>query len=230
MQPYTIISLGGSAVIPDAGRIDTAFVSHFCSLIRTLVTTDQRRFCISLGGGKTCRMYQYALSTVRPDITHNDLDWLGIYTCRYNAEFIRLCFADLAYETMVYNFDKRVETEKPIIIVGADQPGHSSDYDAVENALLYGAKHIINISNTSYVCNVDPKTDPNAVCYDKLNWDQYIEIIPDNWHPGLSTPFDPVSARKCREHGITVSLVSASELTEMELCLRGQPYAGTTIG
>ncbi len=230
-QPYTIISLGGSMISPEPGRIDTEFVSLFVSTIRSLATSDQRRFCISLGGGQTCRLYQNALRSVRTDVSDSELDWLGVYTCRYNAEFMRLAFADLAYESMVHSFDAKIQTDKPVVIIGAERPGgHSSDYDAVENALLYGAKHIINISNISYVYSSDPRTNPDATRYDALNWDQYLEIIPSGWKPGLSTPFDPVSAQVCRQNGITVSLVSGREADDMIACLKGEKYNGTTIG
>jgi uridylate kinase len=59
MSRYTIISVGGSIVIPKTG-FDPAFLKEFRALILKEVKKG-RRFILTIGGGATCRQYQAAL-------------------------------------------------------------------------------------------------------------------------------------------------------------------------
>src|ERR1035437_166327 len=92
-----VMSLGGSLIVPD--EIDTDFLKLFISMIKEYVSKDFH-FLIITGGGKICRRYNDSLKKI-VESTNEDLDWLGISATRLNAEFVRICFGDLAYEKVV---------------------------------------------------------------------------------------------------------------------------------
>jgi len=78
-----------------------------------------RRFVIIVGGGKVCRQYQDALSkTIKANNT--DLDWIGIYTTRLNAEFVRMSFEGIAENEIVLDPSRLASFTKPIIIGAGD--------------------------------------------------------------------------------------------------------------
>ena len=73
-------------------------------------------FVIITGGGKTCRMYNSSLEKII-NPTDEELDWLGIFVTRLNAELIKISFGELAYENILLDPDVVPETEKPGIIM-----------------------------------------------------------------------------------------------------------------
>lgn len=90
-EEIIIISLGGSLIVPD--QIDISFLKNFKTLILSHIKQG-KKFIIITGGGKICRKYQDALKEISKP-SHNDLDLLGIYSTRFNAEFLRLIFENL---------------------------------------------------------------------------------------------------------------------------------------
>ena len=143
IKEHIIISLGGSLIIPD--EIDVALMIEFVSTIKKY--TDRGfRFVIITGGGKVCRKYQGALTNIK-ETNQDDLDWLGIYSTRLNAEFIKLSFGDLAYSEIILDPNIVPHTDKPIILGAGWKPGWSTDYDAVIIAEQLKAMKVINLSN-----------------------------------------------------------------------------------
>mgnify|MGYP001589379225 CR=1 FL=1 len=220
------MSVGGSLIVPD--QIDTDFLKRFKALITEKVAQGFS-FCIITGGGKTCRRYQAAAEEVVPEITQTDLDWVGLNINTYHAKFLRILFGGMAAPVIVEDFSQPVPTGHPIILVGAEAPGHSSDYDAVVMAKLYGAKRLVNLSNIDYVYDSDPRTNPDAKKIEKIIWAEFRKIIPDEFTPGLSSPFDPVAAREAEALGLEVAVINGTKLEEFSNYLDGKPFAGTVI-
>src|SRR3989339_587180 len=125
---YKVLSVGGSIIIPKTG-FDTEFLKKFRALILSRVKKGDK-FVLVVGGGATCRQYQKAAVDVAK-LSSTDLDWLGIKTTWFNAEFVRLLFGNYAHKFIVTNPTERLTTEKSIIVAGGWKPGCSTDKDAV---------------------------------------------------------------------------------------------------
>lgn len=218
---WTVISLGGSVLVPEA--VDTDFLKGFTQLITEL----PERFVIITGGGRTARTYQHAARTLGP-VTDEGLDWIGIHATRLNAELLRSGFGAHAAPRLLIDplHDELADT--PVIIGAGWKPGCSTDYDAALVAERVGAARIVNISNISHVYDKDPAAE-DAKPLEQLTWDELLALTGEEWSPGLNAPFDPVAARHCRAHGITVHVVSA-DLKNLRALLRGEEFIGSTIG
>ncbi len=223
---YKIISVGGSIIIPKTG-FDIEFLKRFSNLIIEQVKKGDK-FILVVGGGSTCRMYQKALGETLK-VSQNDLDWLGIYTTWYNAEFVRLLFGKLAYQEIIKNPTKKIKINKPIIIAGGWKPGCSTDYDAVLLAKTYDVKEIINASNVSHVYTSDPKIDKDAKPLEKATWQEFRKIIGDKWTPGANLPFDPKAAKEAEKLKLKVLFVKGTELSELKKGIIGEAVNGTII-
>jgi uridylate kinase len=223
---HKIISLGGSIIIPKTG-FDIEFLKKFRQLIINRVKKGDK-FILVVGGGSTCRQYQQAAKSVA-NLSDEQLDWLGIYTTWYNAEFVRLLFGDLAYKEIVKNPTNKIITNKPIIIAGGWKPCCSTDYDAVLLAKTYGAKEVINASNVDYVYTADPKKDKSAQPLKNLTWEEFRKIMGDKWTPGANLPFDPLATKEAEKLGLEVKFVKGTELGEIERCLSGKKARGTNV-
>lgn len=227
MKNPTILSLGGSLVVPDA--IDTKFLSGFKVLLEAELAKG-KEFIVVLGGGKTARRYQAAGKEVAP-LTPDEVDWLGIYSIQLNAELVRIIFGKLAHEKVVIKPADLPQVQKPLVVAGAEEPGHSSDFDAVEMAVQAGAKRIVNLSNIDYVYTKDPRKFQDAVKIEKSTWAEFRKILPpvEAWEPGSNTPFDPVAAKRAEELGLEVVVMNGTNIENLENYLAGKAFKGTVI-
>lgn len=225
-QNWTIISLGGSLIVPD--RIDTGFLIAFRDLIISYVKQGSS-FIIVTGGGKTARIYQEALEQIS-NPSAEDLDWVGIGSLRLNALLVSKMFGELAHPEVINNGpDGFVDVQKPVVIVGAVNPGKSTDLGAIRFAVKTGAKRVINLSNIDYAYDSDPRKNPDAKRLENVSWAEYRSYIPSEWKPGLSTPFDPIASKKAEEAGIEVAIMNGADLENLQNYLDGKEFKGTII-
>lgn len=220
-----IISLGGSLIIPDG--IDIKFLNDFRELILAQVK-DGKKFVIVTGGGKVCRRYQNAAKEIS-NPSNEDLDWIGIASLKLNAELLRVIFGKYAHDKVIPNLSKSFSFEKPIVIGSAYEPGQSTDWDAVLAAKNIGAKKMVNLSNTDYVYDSDPKINPNAKKIERISWAEYENLIPKDWNPGLNTPFDPIASKQANIIGLEVAMLNGNNIENLKNYLDNKKFIGTVI-
>jgi uridylate kinase len=222
-----VMSVGGSLIVP--GEIDTAFLSSLKTFVET-ETANGRRFIIIAGGGRTARNYQEAAGTVS-QLASEDLDWMGIHATRLNGHLLRTIFRDIAYHEMITNPDtvEDIPGEPKVIIASGYRPGASTDLRAVQIANLVGAKKVINLSNIDYVYTADPRKDDKAEKIEQITWSEFRKLIPEEWDPGLSSPFDPVAAKEAEANHIGVAIINGSNLSEVSKYLADELFIGTKI-
>jgi uridylate kinase len=221
-----VISLGGSLIVPATG-IDTAFLKAFHDLLLAQIEKGQR-FIVIGGGGSTARAYMnaaQALVSLEPE----DMDWLGIHSCRLNGHLLRTIFRSVAHPVMVKDPRRKKACHEPILIGTGWKPGWSSDYCAVRFARTYGAQYIINLSNIEKVYSKDPKKHADAVPYDHMTWKQLQAIVGDVWVPGSSAPFDPIATKWASRWKMKVVVARGSDIENTRAILNHEPFIGTTI-
>lgn len=218
-----IISLGGSTVVP--GEIDTVFLKVFKNTVKKYLS--DKRFFIFVGGGKVSRNYQKALQEFGAD--NKERDTIGIDVSRLNARVAKQVFGDTAFSDIIINPAKKISTKKDIIIGAGWKPGWSTDYCCVTLAKNMGIKTIINLTNTDYVYDKDPKKYKSAKPYEKISWKDFRKIVGNKWSPGLSSPFDPRASREAEVLKIKVAIINGKKLNQLENFLHEKPFVGTII-
>lgn len=222
-----VMSVGGSLIVP--GNIDTEFLSTLKTFIDTQ-TAIGRRFIIIAGGGRTARNYQEAAAAVS-DLTTDDLDWMGIHATRLNGHLLRTIFRDIAYRVMITNPDEVLDipTKEKVIIAAGYRPGCSTDLRAIQIAERVGAKKVINLSNIDYVYTDDPRSNPAAQKIETISWADFRKLIPTDWDPGLSSPFDPIAAKEAEAKNIEVAIINGNRPEALTDYLQGMEFVGTKI-
>lgn len=220
-----VLSLGGSLIVPD--EVDSSFLKKFINLISERVKKGDR-FIIVCGGGGVNRKYNNAAKKIK-QLSNEELDWIGIHATRYNANFLRILFGELAYKDIVTNPYKKIETDKPVIIGSGYEPGWSSDYDAVYLAKTYGIKNMANLSNIDYAYDKDPKEFPDAKKIKTISWADFRLIVGDKWEPRMNKPFDPIASREAQKLGLEVAILNGKKLANLEKYLDGEKFNGTVI-
>lgn len=227
-QETIVMSVGGSLIVPD--QIDTNFLASLKSLIETETATNGRRFIIIAGGGKTARRYQDAAASVAK-LENEDLDWLGLHATRLNGHLLLTIFRKLAHRVMVTNPDDVLDIPQsaPLIVAAGYRPGASTDLRAIQIADRVGAHKVVNLSNIEYVYTADPRLNPNAEKIEDITWAEFRKLIPSEWDPGLSSPFDPIAAKEAEEKNIEVACIDGAKLDSLQNYLNDQPFIGTRI-
>ena len=228
MKMVTVISLGGSIIVPDA--VDVAFLARFDQAIRAYLAQDEeRKLILVCGGGAPARVYQQAMKTLNEHTPGEALDWLGIKATHLNAQLVKTLFGELAPNEVVTDPTAPYAFEGRILIAAGWKPGFSTDTDAVYLAERFGSKLIINLSNTAQVYTADPKKDPDAKPLVKVSWKEYRKMIGDEWTSGRSTPFDPIASAKAQELGMSVVCADGRKIENTIAILEGKEFFGTTI-
>jgi len=227
IQETIVMSVGGSLIVP--GAIDIDFLKTLKQFIETEIAAG-RRFIIIAGGGRTARNYQEAAAAVT-DLTPDDLDWMGIHATRLNGHLLRTIFRDSAHRVMITNPDEILDVPEGIKVVIASgyRPGCSTDLRAIQIAERIGAKKVINLSNIDYVYTADPRTDSTAQKIDVISWADFRALIPDEWDPGLSSPFDPVAAKEAEAKKIEVAIINGMRPEALTDYLHNREFIGTRI-
>lgn len=212
-------------MVPD--EIDVDFLRIFMDFVKEKVAAGEK-FILITGGGRICRRYQKSAKDLGVSSV-SDNDWVGIYATRFNGEFLRILFGDLAYGELITDPSKIPETEKPVIVASGWKPGWSTDYDAVFMAETVKIKKIVNMTNVDYVYDKDPKQFPDAKKIETVSWGEYRKLIPEKWGPGLNTPFDPIASRKAEELGLEVAILNGKNMNNVRKYFDGEDFIGTVI-
>lgn len=221
-----VLSLGGSLIVPDT--LDTVFLEAFKSSILALLE-DGYSFIIIPGGGATARRYQTALMEL--GITEPSVrDRVGMRACLLNAELLLTLFKDQAHPELILENAQVAEITHPLIIAVGTEAGRSSDAGSVELAVASGVHTVVNLSNIAHVYARDPRLNPEAESYREISWVDYRALIPADWDPGLSTPFDPVASKMAEESGLTVAILDGHDIQAFERFVREGICEGTLIG
>ena len=157
------------------------------------------------------------------------MDWLGIEATIINAEFIRYMFGDFAEKKLLNNPNKKIITQKRIIVGSGWMPGCSSDKDAVLAAKTYGVKTVINLSNILYVYDRDPKKFKNAKPIKNASWDELRKIIGNIWIPGGNFPFGPPAAKLAQKYKLKLVIMKGSNVGNVKNFFSGKKFKGTVI-
>lgn len=220
-----ILSLGGSLINP--GQIDSSFLKNFKKLILSQIKKGNR-FIIITGGGKPAREYLGALKNTG-GVSSDNLDWMGIYATRLNAQLIRLLFGKLAHSKIVEDPNIHFNFKEKVLVAGGWMPGRSTDDDAVRLAKAYGASTVINLSNIDYIYNKDPKKFKDAKILKEINWKDLRKIIGSRWTPGANTPFDPTAAKLAADLKLKVIIANGKNLENLKNILEEKNFKGTVI-
>ncbi|MCF7941192.1 MAG: UMP kinase [Spirochaetia bacterium] len=229
MAEVTILSLGGSIIVPD--EVDSTFIRAFRDTVNAYLDADtERKIIMVTGGGAPARTYQKAYREIVEHASVQDQDWIGIAATHLNGTLLKAVFAQRCSDPLVTDPTAPIAFSGQVLIAAGWKPGFSTDNDAVVLAERFGAQRVINLSNIAKVYSDDPKVNPEAVPLDHIGWDAFRKMVGDEWIPGRNVPFDPVAAQKAAQLGLEVITAGGRNLPNTAAILNGELFEGTTIG
>jgi uridylate kinase len=233
MNKTFVIKVGGSTL---STSIDTLFNFDQVTKIKESfmpLIQDGYKFVLVTGGGQLAREYQRMLRENNYSVY--DQHYIGTCACNMNAIMLRAVFGDIAEEKIFAfgDFDDKNEVQfnKSVLVAGAGHPGPSSDWDATFLCNKVGGNAVISMKDIDGVYSADPKKDPSAQKLNKVDWNQYLEIIhnPEFQRPGGNLPVDPIASRLAQKNQIDFIILKGDDLNNFISCLKGETFSGTTI-
>ena len=64
---------------------------------------------------------------------------------------------------------------------------------------------------------------------EKISWANYRKLIPEEWNPGLNSPFDPIASKLADESKMEVIIMNGKPIDNLRKCLDGEGFQGTVI-
>lgn len=226
-KKIAVISLGGSLIVPN--QVDIAYLILFRKFILDQLKEGWRFFIVT-GGGMQARNYSEAATQILgSEITKDDQDWLGIHATRFNAHLIRTIFRDQAQPALIIDPEIDEITDAKIVVAAGWKPGWSTDFVAAKVAQRIGAPYLINLSNIKQVYTDDPKKNPNAKPIEKMTWNEFRNMVGDEWTPSMNTPFDPIASKLAQAENQTVLIMDGKNLENLKDALNKGDFFGTVI-
>ncbi|HLD21948.1 MAG TPA: UMP kinase, partial [Patescibacteria group bacterium] len=124
---------------------------------------------------------------------------------------------------------QKIEMNTSVVFGAGWKPGWSTDFDAVQFAIMHDIPRVVNLSNIAYVYDKDPKKFLDAKPIKDITWTEFRKLVGTEWKPGLNMPFDPIASKLAQEHGIEVVIADGTQIENVRAILDNKPFTGTII-
>ena len=147
MKEIVVLKIGGSILSPSFDNIfDFSYAKQLKESLLTF--SENNQFILITGGGHLARKYM-ALAKEN-GANEREIDWAGTSSNNHNAVMLRVAFGNSAYDkALTYDHienNSLKEFDEEFLMVGANEPGHSGDYDTVVMANNYNTDRIYILS------------------------------------------------------------------------------------
>jgi len=219
------ISIGGSLI---TNNFTSENIKKYADVLRKLKRKGHR-IMVVVGGGKTARDY----INIGKGLTNNHafLDQLGILATHLNA-LLLICALDEDVYPFILDYVDEIAKAMPsnkILVCGGGEPGHSTDWDAALFAEFFNADLLINATTSDGVYDSDPKKNPHAKKFKRLNYDQLFQIMEQHpQEPGKYALFDLAAINLIKRSKIKTIIIDGNDPEEILRAVEGK-HNGTEI-
>ena len=227
-----VVAIGGSLLRPEVEE-KHVWLNDLIMIIRERVAAGDRLGLV-IGGGAPARE---GISLAKPLIDDDyHLDKIGIAATRLNATIIREAFTEAGISvsgiipTSVNEAIQLLE-ERPVVVMGGTEPGHTTDAVAIRLAIAVNASKCIIATNVGKVFNEDPRKNPNAKSFDFLTHDQLQQIVGPAEHKeaGESSVVDPIAVSEATKANLELNIIDGRKIERIKHTILGSNFDGTKI-
>ena len=227
-----VVAIGGSLLRPEVQE-KHVWLNDLIMIIRERVAAGDRLGLV-IGGGAPARE---GISLAKPLIDDDyHLDKIGIAATRLNATIIREAFTEAGISvsgiipTSVNEAIQLLE-ERPVVVMGGTEPGHTTDAVAIRLAIAVNASKCIIATNVGKVFNEDPRKNPNAKSFDFLTHDELQQIVGPAEHKeaGKSSVVDPIAVSEATKANLELNIIDGRKIERIKHTILGSNFDGTKI-
>jgi len=225
-QNLFVISLGGSRIAPEHGKIDHKFINEFEKLVEK---NPSKRFVVVTGGGSTARKYISALKKLGKRTKAQSK--AGIAITRMHASLLSKVFGKKANEDLPENM-KRVKNllrKNQIVFCGAlrYKDKNTSDGTAADLA-AYLKCSFINLTNVKGLYTSNPKENKKAKFIKKMSWKNfYKKASKIKYEAGQHFVLDQQAAKTILKSKVPTYITGS--LQDVKNIINGKAFRGSLI-
>ena len=227
-----VVAIGGSLLRPEVEE-KHVWLNDLIMIIRERVAAGDRLGLV-IGGGAPARE---GISLAKPLIDDDyHLDKIGIAATRLNATIIREAFTEAGISVSgiiptSVNEAMQLLEERPVVVMGGTEPGHTTDAVAIRLAIAVNASKCIIATNVGKVFNEDPRKNPNAKSFDFLTHDQLQQIVGPAEHKeaGGSSVVDPIAVSEATKANLELNIIDGRKIERIKNTILGSNFDGTVI-
>lgn len=224
-HPHTLAASVGGSTLFSEGIWNESYVDALGTFFHEQLAQGKTVIAI-IGGGLLAR--QRIEAARKNEVTHSQLlDVIGIIATLENA--VRFAQQQIKRSVSVDFYTRDAQLKGGSIFVGGgSEPGHTTDFVAVEAAHKAGETVMINISVAGVIHPMKDGVPDGTQTIQEMTWNDYISKIAHQHEPGLSSPLDQPAAEYAREHGMTVIFLGP-DIQNIKQCLGGEEFIGTIV-
>jgi len=221
-----VLSVGGSS-INGKGEPDLKFLKAFAKIMKK----SKHRIGILTGGGSIARLYANAARKL--GATEYEADSIAITSTKQNAQLVIAALhaegVDV-HKSVLHGFEEAKSAPNKVVVMGGTIPGITTDTDAVLLAEAMGGKRLVNVSNVEGIYDGDPRKNPKAKKYDKMTYEQLINLamLSDKRKAGTHFVFDLLACKLIARSKIETHFVG-NDIKEVENAIEGKKHKGTIV-
>lgn len=223
METY-IISVGGSAIVPD--KIDVEFLKKLRETLNKL--SKKNKIVVVCGGGRIAREY---IKAAKEFGTSDKWACLaGIRATKLNATLVSLLMHGTVQMPDSLKEVKQALKKRNIAVIGAlgFEPNMTSDGDAAEVAAYLNAEMFINLTDVDGLFDKNPKEHKDAKFIPKISFDDFWKIASKiKFKAGQHFVLDQSGAKIIKKHKIKTVIVKG--LDNLTNVIEGKKFKGTVI-
>lgn len=218
-----VFSLGGSMVCPD--DINKEYIEKFSKFLKEI--SEKCKVYVVVGGGKTARKYVDVARKFHANEFFCDV--IGIYATRLNACLLMSSLNSDHFSPFESIEDASKSPEK-IVVMGGTHPMHTTDGVAAMLAENVRADLFINLTNVEYVYDKDPKKYKDAKKYEKMGYDELIEILNNSeMSASANNILDLVAAKTIKRSKIKTLIMNGRNFENLKNAIEGKKFIGTNV-
>lgn len=210
------------------GEDDTEYMRSLAELLSRL--SPAYKFFVVTGGGRLARYYIDVGRDLGMD--ERSLDSLGIAITRLNARLLIQALGPGAFPEPPEDYEqaRKAAEEYDLVVMGGQRVSITTDGVAAELAEAVGASRLVNATSVDGVYTSDPRVDPRASRFDRMSYDELIDIAgKPTGRAGPTIVIDPHAARVMKRARIPVYVVQGRDLESLEGAITGGEFVGTII-
>ena len=198
-----LVKIGGSLLYNEELEINFEVIDKFKEWFEQ--QNEYTSCVLVVGGGKLSRFItNQAKSKMEADYLRHRI---GLKVTQVNAALVHglLGEKDSKYFEEISDILNFLKNDRvKFSIIGGTRIGDSTDMTAAEIAVELGLNFVNKVSNIEYIYSDDPNLNDDAEPYERLSWDQYIQLFEENFskghQPGMSIPVDFKSVSLSQEN------------------------------
>ena len=169
-----VLSLGGSVLLGNSFEGLTTRISEFARAINEI--SKEHSVFVVVGGGRVAREYIETARNLGADETYSD--YLGIGVTRLNAMLLAIALKN-SPKIIPKDFAEAYELSlnHSVVVMGGTFPGHTTDATAALLAEFVKADLLLNATSVDGVYSADPKKVKDAKRFEKLSFEELVDIV-----------------------------------------------------